>query len=61
VNNTTVIVTHDLNFALYLSDRIAMIHDGRIVEVGTPANLKSSTNPVVRNFIYTTTKGIKDS
>jgi phospholipid/cholesterol/gamma-HCH transport system ATP-binding protein len=61
VKNTTVIVTHDLNFALYLSDRIAMIHDGRIVEVGTPAALKASVNPVVRNFIYTTTKGIKDS
>ena len=60
VKNTTVIVTHDLNFALYLSDRIAMIHDGRIVEVGTPAALKASVNPVVRNFIYTTTKGIKD-
>lgn len=59
--NTTVIVTHDLNFALYLSDRIAMIHEGRIVEVGTPAELKASVNPVVRNFIYTTTKGIKDS
>jgi phospholipid/cholesterol/gamma-HCH transport system ATP-binding protein len=61
VKNTTVIVTHDLNFALYLSDRIAMIHNGRIIEVGTPASLKASTNPVVRNFIYTTTKGIKDS
>ncbi len=59
--NTTVIVTHDLNFALYLSDRIAMIHDGRIVEVGTPAELKNSANPIVRNFIYTTTKGIKGS
>ena len=61
VKNTTVIVTHDLNFALYLSDRIAMIHEGRIIEVGTPAALKASTNPVVRTFIYTTTKGIKDS
>ncbi len=61
VKNTTVIVTHDLNFALYLSDRIAMIHDGRIIEVGTPASLKASSNPIVRNFIYTTTKGIKDS
>ena len=61
VRNTTVIVTHDLNFALYLSDRIAMIHEGRIVEVGTPAQLKASVNPVVRNFIYTTTKGIKDA
>jgi phospholipid/cholesterol/gamma-HCH transport system ATP-binding protein len=59
VHNTTVVVTHDLNFALYISDRIAMIHDGRIIEVGTPASMKTSTNPIVRSFIYTTTKGIK--
>jgi phospholipid/cholesterol/gamma-HCH transport system ATP-binding protein len=59
VHNTTVVVTHDLNFALYISDRIAMIHDGRIVEVGTPAAIKASINPIVRSFIYTTTKGIK--
>jgi phospholipid/cholesterol/gamma-HCH transport system ATP-binding protein len=57
--NTTVIVTHDLNFALYVSDRIAMIYDGKIIEVGTPAEIKASANPVVRGFIYTTTKGIK--
>ena len=57
--NTTVIVSHDLNFALYISDRIAMIHDGRIVEVGTPRDIKASRNPVVRGFIHTTTKGIK--
>lgn len=57
--NTTVIVTHDLNFALYVSDRIAMISEGRIVEVGTPNEIKASQNPVVKGFIYTTTKGIK--
>lgn len=57
--NTTVIVTHDLNFALYISDRIAMMHGGRIVEVGTPREIKQSQNPVVRGFIYTTTKGIR--
>jgi phospholipid/cholesterol/gamma-HCH transport system ATP-binding protein len=57
--NTTVIVTHDLNFALYVSDRIAMINDGRIIAVGTPAEIKASENPIVRGFIYTTTKGIK--
>lgn len=60
VRNTTVVVTHDLNFALYISDRIAMINDGRIVEVGTPSEIKASLNPVVRKFIYTTTKGIKE-
>jgi phospholipid/cholesterol/gamma-HCH transport system ATP-binding protein len=57
--NTTVIVTHDLNFALYISDRIAMMHGGSIVEVGTPREIKRSQNPIVRGFIYTTTKGIR--
>jgi len=57
--NTTVIVTHDLNFALYISDRIAMISGGRIIEVGTPAEIKASQNSVVKTFINTTTKGIR--
>ena len=57
--NTTVVVTHDLNFALYISDRIAMMHGGSIVEVGTPREIKRSENPIVRGFIYTTTKGIR--
>jgi phospholipid/cholesterol/gamma-HCH transport system ATP-binding protein len=59
--NTTVIVTHDLNFALYISDRIAMISEGRIVEVGTPLEIKASQNPIVTRFINTTTKGINNS
>ena len=57
--NTTVIVTHDLNFALYISDRLAMMHGGKIVEVGTPSQIKKSENPIVKSFIYTTTKGIQ--
>ncbi|HBA90189.1 MAG TPA: ABC transporter ATP-binding protein [Geobacter sp.] len=57
--NTTVIVTHDLNFALYISDRIAMMHGGSVVEIGTPREIKRSENPIVRGFIYTTTKGIR--
>jgi len=57
-STTTIIVTHDLNFALYLSDRIAMMHQGRIVEVGTPREIKNSENPFVKGFIRTTTKGI---
>jgi len=59
VNLTTVIVTHDLNFALYLSDRVAMMHDGEVIAIGTPDEIKKSQNPIVRNFIYTTTKGIQ--
>ena len=56
--NTTVIVTHDLNFALYISDRLAMMHDGRVIDIGTPKEIKASANPIVQGFIYTTTKGI---
>lgn len=60
VRLTTIIVSHDLNFALYLSDRVAMMHEGEIIAIGTPAEIKKSENPIVRNFIYTTTKGIKE-
>lgn len=60
VNLTTIIVSHDLSFALYLSDRVAMMHDGEVIAIGTPEEIKKSQNPIVRNFIYTTTKGIKD-
>jgi len=56
--NTTIIVTHDLNFALYLSDRIAMMHQGQIIQIGTPDEIRQSSNPLVRRFISTTTKGI---
>jgi phospholipid/cholesterol/gamma-HCH transport system ATP-binding protein len=59
VQVTTIIVTHDLSFAMYLSDRIAMIHGGQIIEIGTPQEIKASQNPHVRKFLYTTTKGIK--
>lgn len=59
VNLTTIIVSHDLNFALYLSDRVAMMHDGQIIAIGTPEEIKKSDNPIVRKFIYTTTKGIQ--
>lgn len=57
--NTTIIVTHDLNFALYLSDRIAMMYQGEIVETGTPEKIRASSNPIVQRFIRTTTKGIQ--
>ena len=57
--NTTIIVTHDLNFALYLSDRIAMMHQGEIIETGTPEEIRGSSNPIVQRFIRTTTKGIQ--
>ncbi len=36
LGKTIIFITHDLNEAMFLGDRIAMMHDGRIVQVGTP-------------------------
>jgi phospholipid/cholesterol/gamma-HCH transport system ATP-binding protein len=48
---TSVIVSHDVPSILRCTDRIAMLHDGRIIEVGTPAEIQASQDPVVRQFI----------
>jgi osmoprotectant transport system ATP-binding protein len=39
---TTILVTHDMTEALLLADRLALMRDGRLVQVGTPRDLLSS-------------------
>ena len=48
---TSLVVTHDMASAYKVADRIAMLYNGRIVEVGTPDQIRSTANPVVRQFI----------
>ena len=48
---TSVVVTHDMRSAYKVADRIAMLYNGAIVEVGTPDAIKASTHPVVQQFI----------
>ncbi len=48
---TGVVVTHDMRSAYAVGDRIAMLHDGAIRQVGTPAELQATDDPVVRQFI----------
>ena len=54
---TGVAVTHDMTSAYKIADRIALLHDGRIYAVGTPAEIQGSTDPVVQQFIH----GISDA
>lgn len=42
LNQTTVFITHDLDEAIRLGDRIAIMKDGRIVQIGTPEMIVSS-------------------
>lgn len=48
---TGVVVTHDMRSAYTVGDRIAMLYEGRIRQVGTVAEVKATADPVVRQFI----------
>jgi len=48
---TGVVVTHDMRSAYTVGDRIAMLHEGRIRQVGTVAEVQETDDPVVRQFI----------
>ena len=54
---TSVIITHDIRSAFKVGDRVAMLYDGKIIEVGTPEEIKNSTNPVVQQFIHGKAEG----
>jgi phospholipid/cholesterol/gamma-HCH transport system ATP-binding protein len=48
---TSVVVTHDMRSAYKVADRIAMLYNGGILEVGTPDQIRSSASAVVQQFI----------
>ncbi|MDH7513224.1 MAG: ABC transporter ATP-binding protein [Clostridiales bacterium] len=54
---TSVVITHDMASSYKVADRIAMLFDGRIIEEGTPDEIKRSQNPVVQQFIHGKAEG----
>lgn len=48
---TSVVVTHDVRLAERVADRLVMLHEGRVRQAGTVAELRTSGDPVVRQFI----------
>jgi phospholipid/cholesterol/gamma-HCH transport system ATP-binding protein len=48
---TSIVVTHDMESAFYVSDRIAMLAQKKIVATGTVSQMRASTNPDVRAFL----------
>ena len=48
---TGVAVTHDMVSAYKIADRIAMLHEGKIIEAGTTDQIRSTSNPLVKRFI----------
>ncbi len=48
---TTVVVTHDMVSAYKVSDRIVMIHEGKVIHSGTPEETRDSPIEIVRKFV----------
>ncbi len=54
---TSITITHDMVSAYKIGDRIAMLYQGKITEVGTPDEIKNSTNAIVQQFIQGKAEG----
>jgi phospholipid/cholesterol/gamma-HCH transport system ATP-binding protein len=51
LNVTCIVISHDIYGTLRIAHKIAMLHDGLIIESGTPEEIKNSGNPVLQQFI----------
>jgi phospholipid/cholesterol/gamma-HCH transport system ATP-binding protein len=51
LNATCVIISHDIEAVFAISDKVAMLFEGRIEAEGSPEEMRQSDNPVVRQFI----------
>jgi|SRR5665213_2999883 len=49
---TSLVVSHDRDLAFGVADRMAVIAEGKIVTIGTPAEVKNFPNPLVQNFLH---------
>lgn len=48
---TQIVVTHDIDLAFYVADRLAILSEGRIIEFGTPEEIRCCENFAVKEFI----------
>ena len=54
---TSIAITHDMVSAYKIADRIAMLYEGEIIEVGTPQQNRESGNAIVQQFIQGRAEG----
>ena len=48
---TSVVISHDIGSAFHIGDRIAVINEGRIVEEGTPQEVRKTKEPFTQHFL----------
>ena len=48
---TMVVVAHDIASSMQIADKIALFRDGKLIELGTPEEIRASTDAYVRQFL----------
>ena len=48
---TSIVVTHDMVSCYHIADRIALLNEGRIYFIGSPEELRQTTDPIIRDFV----------
>jgi phospholipid/cholesterol/gamma-HCH transport system ATP-binding protein len=51
IHVTSLVVSHDRELAFGVADRIAVINEGRILTIGTPAEVKRNADPLIQKFL----------
>ena len=54
---TSVVITHDMTSSYKVADRIAMLYEGKIIEIGTVEEIRNSKNEVIQQFIHGQAEG----
>ncbi|MBW2600174.1 MAG: ABC transporter ATP-binding protein [Deltaproteobacteria bacterium] len=54
---TCVVISHDVQSIFTVGHKIAMLYEGKIIEYGTPEEIKMSSNPVLRQFLSGSLEG----
>jgi phospholipid/cholesterol/gamma-HCH transport system ATP-binding protein len=50
---TSVVISHDIASAFKVADKIAFLHQGKIVEQGSPAHMRHAKHPALQHFLQT--------
>lgn len=51
LKTTYIVITHDISLTYKIADKVAMLHEGKIVEQGDVEYVKTSANPILRQFL----------
>ena len=61
IHVTSLVVSHDRDLAFGVADRIAVIHEGRILAIGKPDEVKRNPDPIIKNFLHADFKNSNES